>query len=678
MNIKYQIIFKGETLPGFNPGDVQKRLARLFGVDEARVGAFFAGTGVFVKKDLDLKLARQYYDAFVKVGAKAHVSPPFPGQRQASSHTANPNAGSTLTTGRYSLGLIKCGFCQTIQEPTETCKKCGKRITTLNNSLSSAPTVTQRVSINQTAGGALPVKKAPLAPQRPTVTPTMPTRSGLTSTTARMSIPVMKPPPVATKPKTVAKSLTTTSGLRQSPLQKVGVSQTRSQTPVMSKPMAPQRLTAPTLVPEKKQHHPSLSQSLNTSDIYSEQNMQALARKQAQVPTIRKIKVVDESVLSRKSVLSIQLGMIALIAVYVVDWMLERIGIDITRAPYLISVLFFMYGSWYYAKTKAYPGVFGALLGSTTLLGLAILILLPERSEERSHYSFDKFSWFALVLVLLSGIWGFEQVMKLNAGIAFNHRHSQIERLRSDYPAGIVETRKETYARLSKEIEDFILDGMSKIEKFSFRSNEISFMSDAVFGELSKYLIWIEYQRYMHYRETQKIPDYLAEDEIQQRFVALKTKIDRRLVGVDHPRLHQAYNDWFLGFDRDQGKESIVSINNAIEQIQGALLNYILAEGRIPRSLDNLGKFKPDLKALYVQSVELSKDGVVTLVTKKNKDPEISEKTIVMALYMRKIEGSVNKNDLNPEFIRIGGSLKNKYIYPNNSVLANWQSLGEN
>jgi len=73
INVLYKVVFEGDLLPGQEQPDVQKKLAKLFGVDSKTAGKLFSGKQHKVKSQLNLKQAKKYVRAFAKLGALGYI-----------------------------------------------------------------------------------------------------------------------------------------------------------------------------------------------------------------------------------------------------------------------------------------------------------------------------------------------------------------------------------------------------------------------------------------------------------------------------------------------------------------------------------------------------------------------------------------------------------------------------
>ncbi len=75
--IRYKITFSGEIIPGYTTQQVKKDLSKLFNIPLEKCERFFTGQTITVKNDVDIQTVRNYQDAFHKIGAICHITPPL-------------------------------------------------------------------------------------------------------------------------------------------------------------------------------------------------------------------------------------------------------------------------------------------------------------------------------------------------------------------------------------------------------------------------------------------------------------------------------------------------------------------------------------------------------------------------------------------------------------------------
>ncbi len=70
---RYDLVFSGELVPGFDLVQVKKNLQQLFRLDETKVNALFSGKAIPLKKGVDADAANKYRVAMKKAGARVDL-----------------------------------------------------------------------------------------------------------------------------------------------------------------------------------------------------------------------------------------------------------------------------------------------------------------------------------------------------------------------------------------------------------------------------------------------------------------------------------------------------------------------------------------------------------------------------------------------------------------------------
>jgi len=70
---RYNIIYKGEISKGYEIGQVKRNLASLFKIDEKKIGPFFTGKSVVIKKNVEYDTAVKYAKTLKNAGASCKI-----------------------------------------------------------------------------------------------------------------------------------------------------------------------------------------------------------------------------------------------------------------------------------------------------------------------------------------------------------------------------------------------------------------------------------------------------------------------------------------------------------------------------------------------------------------------------------------------------------------------------
>ena len=73
--IRYNIVFSGEIMAGYEPDNVKRNIARLFSVSEEKAGQILARRRFVLKKDLDERTAGKYVEVLKKAGLQMFQEP---------------------------------------------------------------------------------------------------------------------------------------------------------------------------------------------------------------------------------------------------------------------------------------------------------------------------------------------------------------------------------------------------------------------------------------------------------------------------------------------------------------------------------------------------------------------------------------------------------------------------
>lgn len=70
---KYQIVFEGLIITGFEPNDVKQKLSVLFKTDTAQIEKLFTGQRIIIKDDLEYQIAIKYCEVIKQQGADCEI-----------------------------------------------------------------------------------------------------------------------------------------------------------------------------------------------------------------------------------------------------------------------------------------------------------------------------------------------------------------------------------------------------------------------------------------------------------------------------------------------------------------------------------------------------------------------------------------------------------------------------
>lgn len=73
--LRYDLLFRGDIVPGRQLDDVKARVRELFQLDDARLANLFSGRPVLIRRELDAVEAERYRDALAAAGALVELRP---------------------------------------------------------------------------------------------------------------------------------------------------------------------------------------------------------------------------------------------------------------------------------------------------------------------------------------------------------------------------------------------------------------------------------------------------------------------------------------------------------------------------------------------------------------------------------------------------------------------------
>ena len=128
---QFEVLFRGDIVPGQAVAEVKERLASLFKLEAAQVEQLFSGRPMTIRRNLDEISAKKYQQALLNIGAVAEL-------RQAKSEVA-PAAQAATSTDPASVadGLSLAPTGSDVLRPDE---RCHNEVTEIDvSALSLAP-----------------------------------------------------------------------------------------------------------------------------------------------------------------------------------------------------------------------------------------------------------------------------------------------------------------------------------------------------------------------------------------------------------------------------------------------------------------------------------------------------------------------------------------------------------
>jgi len=347
--------------------------------------------------------------------------------------------------------------------------------------------------------------------------------------------------------------------------------------------------------------------------------------------------------------LSLQAGSLLL------DQVLQYYGFDYLWL-YFLSVPAFVLGGWYLAPLKGYPRSM-ALLCLFPLLGLGVMLLLPDRQyvdpTQKRHQQ-----WAGAMMVVVSFIafaqWGMEARTFANfkthsTTLATMLKHQQIH----------------DTALMDEQMTKFIQHGFDAIQESSSRPDTASVMVDELFYRLSDFFMCLHYQYYQSKHLT------INNSEVMKPFYEkYYTMMWEQIEALDNPFIAAEFRRLLIPTESDEQLAFSRSIIDMLRHAQKHGRYHYLKKGHIPSNPED---FNPPLSSPYLTSIDITEDGIITMVF-NHKYPEANGKTLIYALFPVIIPTKYHYKSTYTrlENIRVGGDLDDYYL-SNFSIFKAWQ-----
>ena len=107
---KYDLVFRGELVPGADLAQVKQNLSRLFKMDAARVEALFSGKAIVLKRGMEMDAAGAYRVAIKKAGARIDTvlsKPAAPAEAAATKAPVQPPSPEPDTSAQEPISAVQ-------------------------------------------------------------------------------------------------------------------------------------------------------------------------------------------------------------------------------------------------------------------------------------------------------------------------------------------------------------------------------------------------------------------------------------------------------------------------------------------------------------------------------------------------------------------------------------------
>ncbi len=181
--------------------------------------------------------------------------------------------------------------------------------------------------------------------------------------------------------------------------------------------------------------------------------------------------------------------------------------VDFGLVPYILAHLVLLRGCFLYAVSKGYDSRFG-LWGLLSFAGLSVLLLLSDR-DQRYNVSTGKQKIFAVICIGMCVYWALGFIDTSVKTDGFFEDADKLALGRSEHPSAQLDSENRIYLEEHKEIVVFFESTLELLKTNDYRSTQVNEIGGRMFHELARYLIWRNYQRYLHTIAGINLPDAL-------------------------------------------------------------------------------------------------------------------------------------------------------------------------
>lgn len=378
----------------------------------------------------------------------------------------------------------------------------------------------------------------------------------------------------------------------------------------------------------------------------------------------------DGSALTKK-ILSI--GLILFTISFVSDDFLSSLvilghaGIDLGYYPYLFSALIVSVGAGLLMKQRGYHPWLG-IFALTGLPGLGVLTLLPDRKDKKRSGLLNKNNLLGLALIAVGLFWYFGKIESNRSTDTFLALADTLQEGRNEYPSTELDNLANAADIEFSEIMDLFDNGFSLLEQNSFRPDTQEKIAEVMLNEASRFLVWIEYQRYLHVMMTDEVPVTVDKKHFNEYATHIKERAKAGVLAVNSVRLAEVYRRWFtFSIDYNHSVQSVGKLN--------ASLNRLLTDLTMTRALfqtEHNGEMATSeiLATLPHNSIDNAQLEVVDNMIRisfLHNHPFANEKPLVLAYYRQPYYRGKKKHYLY-KMVQINGEFPNKYLKNNFDV----------
>jgi len=240
---------------------------------------------------------------------------------------------------------------------------------------------------------------------------------------------------------------------------------------------------------------------------------------------------------------------------------------------YILGHIGLAFGCYHLARAEGRSGEWG-LLGLASLPGLSILLLLPTMQQGKPSKLEPKTVLFSITMLAISAFWFIDTSGDTIEYSRFLEQSVHLRAQRHEYPSKVFDTDPGLYSGEIDELEVLLHRGFQLIEQGGYSSKDVQDIANTMFAETMRVFVWINYQKYLQYRNGQIVPDIFK----QQNIVALQRKIfviiNQKISTITSSTLRTVFREWFLGhFVGKVGYEFLRKFSHDLFEMKSNLMN---------------------------------------------------------------------------------------------------------
>ncbi len=222
----------------------------------------------------------------------------------------------------------------------------------------------------------------------------------------------------------------------------------------------------------------------------------------------------------------------------------RAVGIDIGYLPYIVATGLLSIGSVILMRLRGYHGAMG-LLALTGAPGLGLLLLLPNKRSDTERRLLDTNNLLGVVLIIAGLLWFSDKAGGQNEMIEVLALAEPVHAGRNEYPASEIDDLPSILESEFNEVVDLLNRGFAVMNKGALRPDDMEVLGEMMFYEASRFLVWLQYQRYLNIREFDEVPEVIDKEAFNHFALMLKNQIKDGVISVNRGRLTEVYLRWF-------------------------------------------------------------------------------------------------------------------------------------